>query len=106
MKRCFSSHSGSLGIIFYYDENNEPVGESRPGALGCRVLYNRAGQYIGETRPGLMGVTMYFDPKGHYVGEVRPGGIVDYIYDAMGRLAGEKRRVSLGITYTFFDDGT
>ena len=54
-KRRIKSRPGLFGMVYYYDENGNPIGKSRPGLIdGTRVYMDQNGRYAGKSRPGFL----------------------------------------------------
>lgn len=61
-KKRIISRPGLFGTVYYYDENGNPIGKSRPGLLeGTRVYTNQNGRYAGKSRPGLLAKEVFTD---------------------------------------------
>jgi hypothetical protein len=67
-KQRIKSRPGLFGTIYYYDENGNPIGQSRPGLLeGTRVYTDQNGRYVGKSRPGYLAKEVFTDAKHNYI---------------------------------------
>ena len=55
---------GLFGMVYYYDENGNPVGKSRPGLIeGTRVYTDQNGGYTGKSRPGFLAKSVFTNAR-------------------------------------------
>lgn len=67
-KKDIKSKPGLFGMIYYYDENGNPIGKSRPGLIGkTRVYTDQNGRYAGKSRSGFLSKEVYEDSDHHYI---------------------------------------
>lgn len=67
-KRHVKSRPGLFGTIYYYDENGNPIGKSRPGLLeGTRVYTDQNGRYAGKSRPGFLAKEVFTDTEHNHI---------------------------------------
>lgn len=67
-KKRITSRPGLFGTVYYYDENGNPVGKSRPGLLeGTRVYTDQNGRYAGKSRPGFLAKEVFTDTEHNYI---------------------------------------
>lgn len=78
-RRHVKSRPGLFGTVYYYDENGNPIGKSRPGLLeGTRVYTDQDGRFAGKSRPGFLAKEVFTDTEHNHItsydglfGEVR-----------------------------------
>ena len=67
-KKRITSRPGLFGTVYYYDENGNPVGKSRPGLLeGTRVYTDQNGKYAGKSRPGFLANEVFTDADYNHI---------------------------------------
>ena len=63
-RKYVKSRPGLFGTVYYYDENGNPIGKSRPGLLeGTRVYTDQNGRYAGKSRPGFLAKEVFTDTE-------------------------------------------
>lgn len=68
VRKTIKSRPGLFGTIYYYDENGNPVGKSRPGMFdGTRVNTDQNGRYAGKSRPGFLAKEVFMDANRNYI---------------------------------------
>lgn len=61
-RKRVKSRPGLFGTVYYYDENGNSVGKSRPGLFeGTRVYSDQNGKYAGKSRPGFFAKNVFID---------------------------------------------
>lgn len=67
-RRRIKSRPGLFGTVYYYDENGNPIGKSRPGLIeGTRVYTDQNGNYAGKSRPGFLSKEVFTDTDGNSI---------------------------------------
>ena len=67
-RRHIKSRPGLFGTVYYYDENGNPIGKSRPGLLeGTRVYTDQNGRYAGKSRPGFLAKEVFTDTEHNHI---------------------------------------
>ena len=67
-KRRIKSRPGLFGMVYYYDENGNPIGKSRPGLIdGTRVYMDQNGRYAGKSRPGFLAKEVFTDTDNNHI---------------------------------------
>lgn len=67
-RRRIKSRPGLFGTVYYYDENGNPIGKSRPGLIeGTRVYTDQNGKYAGKSRPGFLSEEVFTDTDGNSI---------------------------------------
>ena len=67
-KRRIKSRPGLFGMVYYYDENGNPIGKSRPGLSdGTRVYMDQNGRYAGKSRPGFLAKEVFTDTDNNHI---------------------------------------
>ena len=67
-RRHIKSRPGLFGTVYYYDENGNPIGKSRPGLLeGTRVYTDQNGRYAGKSRPGFLAKEVFTDTEYNHI---------------------------------------
>ena len=67
-KRRIKSRPGLFGMVYYYDENGNPIGKSRPGLIdGTRVYMDQNGRYAGKSRPGFLAKEVFTDNDNNHI---------------------------------------
>ena len=64
-KKQIKSKPGLFGTVYYYDENGEPLGKSRPGLIqGSRVYTDNNGRHVGQSHRGIFSKEVFTDVDG------------------------------------------
>ena len=67
-RKRVKSRPGLFGTVYYYDENGNPIGKSRPGLIeGTRVYTDQNGKYAGKSRPGFLSKEVFTDTDGNSI---------------------------------------
>ena len=67
-RKHVKSRPGLFGTVYYYDENGNPIGKSRPGLLeGTRVYTDENGRYAGKSRPGFLAKEVFTDTEHNHI---------------------------------------
>ena len=67
-RKYVKSRPGLFGTVYYYDENGNPIGKSRPGLLeGTRVYTDQNGRYAGKSRPGFLTKEVFTDTEHNHI---------------------------------------
>ena len=67
-KRRIKSRPGLFGMVYYYDENGNPIGKSRPGLIdGTKVYMDQNGRYAGKSRPGFFAKEVFTDTENNHI---------------------------------------
>ena len=67
-RRRVKCRPGLFGTVYYYDENGNPIGKSRPGLIeGTRVYTDQNGRYAGKSRPGFLAKEVYTDTDNNHI---------------------------------------
>lgn len=67
-RRHVKSRPGLFGTVYYYDENGNPIGKSRPGLLeGTRVYTDQDGRFAGKSRPGVLAKEVFTDTEHNHI---------------------------------------
>lgn len=67
-RKQIKSRPGLFGMIYYYDENGNPIGKSRPGLIeGTRVYTDQNGRYAGKSRPGFLAKEVFADTEHNHI---------------------------------------
>lgn len=67
-RRHVKSRPGLFGTVYYYDENGNPIGKSRPGLLeGTRVYTDQDGRFAGKSRPGFLAKEVFTDTEHNHI---------------------------------------
>ena len=67
-RRRVKSRPGLFGTVYYYDENGNSIGKSRPGQLeGTRVYTDQNGRYAGKSRPGFVAKEVFTDTESNHI---------------------------------------
>ena len=67
-KKRIKSRQGLFGTVYYYDENGNPIGKSRPGLIsGTKVYTDQNGRYSGKSRPGFLPKEVFTDPMDNQI---------------------------------------
>jgi hypothetical protein len=67
-RRNIRSRPGFFGTIYYYEENGNPIGKSRPGLFErTRVYTDQNGRYAGKSRPGFLVKEVFTDEEHNYL---------------------------------------
>ncbi len=67
-RKYVKSRPGLFGTVYYYDENGNPIGKSRPGLLeGTRVYTDQNGRYAGKSRPGFLAKEVFTDTEHNHI---------------------------------------
>ena len=67
-RKRIKSRPGLFGTVYYYDENGNPIGKSRPGLIeGTRVYTDQNGKYAGKSRPGFLSKEVFTDTDGNFI---------------------------------------
>lgn len=67
-RKRIKSRPGLFGTVYYYDENGNPIGKSRPGLIeGTRVYTDQNGKYAGKSRPGFLSKEVFTDTDGNSI---------------------------------------
>lgn len=63
-RKRIKSRPGLFGTVYYYDENGDCIGKSRPGLLdGSRVYTDQNGRYAGKSRTGIFAKEVFTDTE-------------------------------------------
>ena len=94
-RKRVKSRPGLFGTVYYYDENGNPIGKSRPGLIeGTRVYTDQNGKYAGKSRPGFLSKEVFTDTDGNSITS----------YDGLCREVHFKNGVPVGHTRPGFFD--
>ena len=67
-RKRIKSRPGLFGAIYYYNENGNPVGKSRPDLFkGTRVYTDQNGRYAGKSRPGFLAKEVFVDTDHNHI---------------------------------------
>lgn len=98
-RKHVKSRPGLFGMVYYYDENGNPIGKSRPGLVeGTRVYTDQNGEYIGKSRPGFLSKEVFTDADHNHI--TAYDGICGEIHFKNGAFIGYSRPGLFGSSYT------
>lgn len=67
-RKYIKSKHGLFGMVYYYDENGNPIGKSRPGLIeGTKVYTDQNGGYAGKSRPGILAKEVFTDTDHNHI---------------------------------------
>lgn len=67
-KKRIKSKPGLFGMVYYYDEDGNPIGKSRPGLIeGTRVYTDNDGRYAGKSRPSIFAKEVFTDTDNNHI---------------------------------------
>ena len=99
VRKTIKSRPGLFGTIYYYDENRNPVGKSRPGLFeGTRVYTDQNGRYAGKSRPGFLAKEVFMDANRNYITSYE--GLCDDVHFQNGVPIGHTRPGFFDSAYT------
>ena len=98
-KKRITSRPGLFGTVYYFDENGNPVGKSRPGLFeGTRVYTDQNGQYAGKSRPGFLAKEVFTDADHNHITSYE--GLCGDIHFKNGSPIGHTRPGFFGFKHT------
>ena len=67
-RKWIKSRPGLFGMVYYYDENGNPIGKSRPGLVeGTRVHTDSNGRYAGKSRTGFFAKEVFTGTEHNHI---------------------------------------
>lgn len=67
-RQRIKSRPGLFGTVYYYDEDGNPIGKSRPGLFeGTRVYTDQNGRYAGKSRDGFLAKKVFTYADHNYI---------------------------------------
>lgn len=98
-RKRIKSRRGLFGMVYYYDENGNPIGKSRPGLIeGTRVHTDPNGKYAGKSRTGFFAKEVFTDTKHNHITSY--DSLFGEVYFKNGTPVGRTRPGFLGSAYT------
>lgn len=98
-RKRITSRPGLFGTVYYYDDNGNPIGKSRPGLLeGTRVYTDQNGQFTGKSRPGFLAKEVFTDADHNHITSYE--GLCGDIHFQNGTPIGHTRPGFFGFEHT------
>lgn len=103
-RKRIKSRPGLLGTVYYYDENGNPIGKSRPGLIeGTRVYTDQNGSYAGKSRPGFLVKEVFTDTENNHITSY--DSLCEEVHFKNGSPVGHTRPRFFDSEYTTLDIG-
>lgn len=98
-RKRITSRPGLFGTVYYYDENGNSIGKSRPGLFeGSRVYSDQNGRYVGKSRPGFLAKEVFTDVDHNHITSYE--GLCGDVHFQNGVPIGQSKPGLFGSEYT------